>query len=687
MLGTEAQIGRTFNQADAANPCTLVLAYPFWQEKLGAPEDIAGQSVTVNRSSCVIAGVMPRDFSFYPKEANAWSLITPTGEFTQKPWDSMAGVFGLLKPDVTRAQAEAELNAMEKRILPEAPASLGALTSSVPVVLDLHDNFTFLAGGNLRAALLALSGAVALILLMACLNVANLLLTRAMDRSREMAVRAALGSSRARLVRQMLTESLLLAFCGAATGILLAAVLLRWFRSVNPVELPPGTAVGLDFRVLSFAVALSVISAIVFGLFPAWRASHVDLNSALKSGERGLSAGRSAQRASRTLVILQIALSLMLFVGAGLLSASLWRMASTSLGYRTDHVLTATVNLPKEQYADADVRSRFAANFEQKVSALPGVAAVTLASSLTPKFDNPISVEGDASKFSASGVATQDVGPSFFDVMRIPLAQGRVFGSQDRKDGQQVAIVNEALASKYFPHANPIGHAIKLSRADDSSQPWLMIVGVSANVKTTSVFQQMGYVEQPAVYRPLAQDPPTSLALMVVAQGSPAGLTGSIEDQLASLDRGLVLGGVATMNDTQSAVLSQPRFRAVLFGGFAALALLLAAVGLYGVMAQMVARRRRELAIRMALGANRGQVLNRVFREAFVLAATGIVLGVVASTIEVRALTGLLYEVSPENAGIFALSSAVLLLTALLASWNPARSAAKVDPMQALRSE
>ncbi len=686
MLGAKAQLGRTFSRADRNNPCTLVLAYPFWQEKLSATKDIVGKSVTVDRSTCVVVGVMPKDFTFYPKAANAWSLITPASAYVQKPWDSMTGVFGLLKPGVTRAQADAELNAIEKRILPEAPVSLGLLTTSMPVALNLQDNFTWLAGRNLRKGLWVLAGAVVLILLMACLNVANLLLGRAVERSREMAVRAALGSGRARLIRQMLTESLVLALGGTGAGILLAMLILDWFRSVNPVELPPGNVVALDWRVLLFAAALGMGSAVVFGLLPAWRGSQVDLNSVLKSGERGFGANASTQRTSRALVVLQIALSLVLFVGAALLATSLWRMASTPLGYRTDHVLTATVNLPKAHYADADAKSRFAVNLEQKVSALPGVEAVTEASSLTPMGENPLSVEGD-SMFSAGGIATQGVGSNFFQVMRIPLFRGRAFNTQDRKDTQQVAIINQALASKYFPHTNPLGRTIKLSRADDPSQPWLTIIGVVADIKTTTVFQEMSYVEQPTVYRPLTQDAPSSVALMIVTEGGPLGLVGGIEAQLASLDRDLVLVSVATMKDKQSAVLSQPRFRTVLFGSFAALALVLAVVGLYGVLAQRVAQRTREIAIRMALGASRGAVLSSILREAVVLAGMGILGGVLVSTIAVRALAGMLYGVRPENAGMFALSSVILALTALLASWIPARRAASVDPMQALRNE
>jgi putative ABC transport system permease protein len=686
MLGAEAQIGRTFNPNDLQNACTLVLAYPFWRDQLGAPRDIAGQSLAVDRSSCVAVGVMPKDFTFYPKEANAWSLMTPTGAFANKPWESMTGVFGLLKPGVTRRQAEAELNAIEKRTLPEAPANLSLLASATPTVLDLQDNFTWLAGRELRTGLWVLSGAVSFILLMTCLNVTNLLLSRSSVRSREMAVRTALGSGRARLIQQMLTESLMLALCGTGVGVVLAVSMIHWFRNANPVELPPGNVVALDWRVLLFAALLGVGSAIAIGLIPAWRASGVDPNFVLNNGERSIGRDVSAQRTSRALVVMQMALSLMLFVGAGLLAASLWNMASTRLGYRTDRVLTAKINLPKEHYEDADARSRLAAGLAEKISQLNGVEAVVEASSFTPMGENALSVEGDAG-FSPGGIATQSVSSGFFGAMQIPVFRGRVFDTQDRKETQQVAMVNEALANRYFPHTDPIGHAVKLSRADDASQPWLRIIGVVADIKTTTVFQEMGYVEQPTVYRPLTQDPPASLCLMVLTKESPLGLVGGIEQQLASLDRDLPLASVTTMKDQQSAMLSQPRFRTVLFGSFAALALVLAIVGLYGVLAQLVTRRTREIAVRMALGASRKAVLVSVIREALILAAAGIVLGVAGSAVGVRVLTRLLYQVRAENAAMFALAAGILTLTALLASLNPAWRAANVDPMRSLRSE
>jgi predicted permease len=687
MLGAEAQIGRTFRQADLNNPCTLVLAYPFWQQKLGAPKDIVGQTLTMGPLPCVVAGVMPKEFTFYPKEANAWSLITPTSAYVQKPWESMTGVFGLLKPGVTRAQAEAELAAMQKRVLPEAPAALSTLASASPIVLSLQDNFTWLAGRNLRRGLWLLSGAVSLILLMACLNVAGLLLGRAMDHAHEMAIRTALGSGRARLIRQMLTESLVLALGGTGAGVLLAVLVLRWFRAVNPVELPPGIVASLHWQVLFFAALLGITSAIVFGLLPAWQASRVDLNSVLKNNQRGTGASASAQRASQILVVMQIALSLMLFVGAGLLGASLWRMATTQLGYRTNHVLTATIHLPQQRYADDATKYRFAADFCRRIAALPGVDAVAEASSFTPAGENALSVEGAPSRFSAGGIATQSVSANFFNAMQIPSFRGRAFDTQDRHDTGQVAIVNQALANLYFPHENPIGHAIKLSRADDRSHLWLTIIGVVADVKVTTVFEEMGYVVQPTVYRPLTQEPPGSLAVLVLAKDKSSGLISGMEEQLAAIDRGLLLSGPGTLQEQQSAVLSQPRFRTILFGSFAGLALLLAVVGLYGVLTQMVAQRKREMAIRMAVGASRGEVLSRIFRKAIALAAMGIALGVIGSAIAVRALAGLLYGVRAENIAIFALASIALTLTAFVASWNPAWRAANIDPMQTLRSD
>jgi putative ABC transport system permease protein len=455
--------------------------------------------------------------------------------------------------------------------------------------------------------------------------------------------------------------------------------------------------VSLHWQVLLFATLLGVASAIVFGLLPAWQASRVDLNSVLKNNQRGMGASASAQRASQILVVMQIALSLMLFVGAGLLGASLWRLASTPLGYRTNHVLTASVNLPQQRYGDNQAKYQFAADFSRRVAALPGVDAVAEASSFTPAGENPLSVEGDPGRFSAGGIATQSVSANFFDAMQIPYFRGRVFDIQDRYDTRQVAIVNQALANRYFPHDDPIGHAIKLSRADDPSHPWLTIIGVVADVKVTTVFQEMGYVVQPTVYRPLTQEAPANVALMVLTKESPSGqnplgqnplgLIGGIEEQLAAIDRGLLLANPGTMQAQQSAVLSQPRFRAVLFGSFAGLALLLAVVGLYGVLTQMVAQRTREMAIRMAVGATRREVLSRVFRKAIALAAMGIILGVVGSAIAVRALAGLLYEVRAENTAMFVLASFVLTLTTLVASWNPAWRAANIDPMRTLRSE
>jgi predicted permease len=687
MLGVSAQIGRTFRPSDLTNKCTLVLSHSFWEQKLGAPGEIVEQSMQLGDSPCQVVGVMPRNFSFYPSVAGAWMLITPTSEFARKPWETMTGAFGLLKPGVTRAAAEAELAAIQSRVVPEAPANLSMMRTMVPDVLDLQSNFTWLAGRNLRTALWVLLGAAGLILLIACLNVANLLLGRAIEREREMAVRAALGLGRARLFQQMFTEALLLALAGSVSGVLLAEALLRWFGAVNPVELPPGVAVTLDWRVLLFSAGTGIGSAIVFGLLPAWRESRTDPGTMLKSGSNQ-GGHASVQRAAQLLVSLQVALSMVLMAGTGLLAESLFKLASTQLGYRTDHLFTAVVHLPEAHYADTNARSRFASAFAQKIAALPGVQAVAFGSNFTPNGESLLSIQGDGNLASHPGsVETQEVSASYFEALDIPLLRGRRFDGRDRSDTQPVAMINEVLAKKYFGGAGPLGHAIKLSRAEDPADPWLTVIGVVANVKTTTVFQEMGYVVEPAVYRPITQSAPASLALMVVAAGSPLDLTSDLQRQLSSIDRDLVLAGIETMQAKHAAELSQPRFRTVLCGGFAALALALAVVGLYGVLSRLVLRRTREIGIRMALGADRDRILRSILRHAAEMAMAGIALGIAGAALAVRLIRGLLYDVHGGGAAEFAAVAAGMLIVAVLAAWRPARHAASIEPMAALRTE
>jgi predicted permease len=686
-LGVSAQMGRTFSQADLGNSCTLVLSHAFWQEKLGEPRDIGDQSLHLGSAACRVVGVMPKNFSFYPRQTDAWTLITPESDFVKKPWTTMAGAFGLLKPGITRAVAEAELTSIQARVAPGIPPDLAIMRKWAPAVIDLHDDFTWLAGRNLRKGLWLLLGASGLILLMACVNVGNLLLGRSLERGREMAVRVALGSGRGRLIGQAIIESLLLALCGTLAGLALATGLLRWFRAASPIELPPGSAIAMDWRVLLFAAMAGTFSALAFGLFPAWRGSRIDPNAALKA--RGAAQGQtaSAQHAARTLVVVQVALSMVLLAVAGLLAESLWKLAVTDVGYRTDHLFTAQVNLPTDHYPDAGTRLRLATQLATTLQALPQVEAVSLGSRYLPNGgSDPLTVQGRPPLQSATA-GEQDLSPNLFSTLRIPLLEGRFFDRRDQPGAQPVAIINEALAKKYFPGENPLGRSIKLGHTEDPAAPWLSVVGVVGNVKTTTVFQEMGYVEEPTVYRPLAQTAPPTLALLLAVEGKPLDLAGEIQRRLTALDPQLALSDIDGLRALRSADLSQPRFRTVLFGGFALLALTLALVGLYGVLSQMILRRTREIGVRMALGADRERILRSILRQACVMTVAGIGIGVACAGLVVRFLQGFLYGITGHGIGDFAWAAGALLTAAIAAAWRPARRAASVEPMQALRSE
>lgn len=684
MLGQPAGIGRTFEPQDVQSGCTLVLAYNFWARKLGAPTDIVSRSLSFRGTTCVVIGVMPKTFSFYPVATDAWSLITPTSEFTQRPWNSMTGVFGRLAPGVTRVAAESELAAIQARILPEVPADVKIMRTLAPDILDLQSNFTWLAGRNLRKGLWLLLIASSLILLIASLNVGSLLLGRSTARSRELAVRISIGATSSHIILQALTESLLLGFVGTLAGLALAGILIQWFRAANPIELPPGSALSIDWHVLLFSAACGIVSSIVFALFPAWRGTRIDPNIVLKTSTPGVAT--ASLRATSSLVVIQVALSMLLLTGAVLVSESLFKLASENLGYRADHLFTARIDSPQNTYANPSARTRVADQLQAQLAAIPGVLSVTLGSDYVPRGMNQLSVEGRPEN-QTSNVAVQDISASGFATLDIPLLRGRTFDARDQKGAQPVAIVNQALARQYFPDSDPLQHAIKLGPPGDSANPWLTIVGVVANIKTTSVFQEMGYVEQPALYRPLTQSFPSSLTLMIEVSGSPMALIADVQQRVSASDTNLVLSNVDGLRAEQRVALSQPRFRSVLLAGFAGLALTLALVGLYGLLSQAITSRTHDIGIRMALGAGRARVLRSVLGQAAALAIIGIFIGAAAAAGVIHLVQGMLYGVTAHGAVELSVAAAALLIVAIFAAGRPAFRAASIDPVVALRNE
>src|SRR5579864_4140077 len=687
MLGVAAAQGRTFEQADLQQGCTAVLAHAFWQNELGAPADLVGRDLPLDDKECRVVGVMPKGFSFYPSQTSLWMLMTPDSPYGKDPWRSVTGVFGRLQPGISREAAQSELEVLEKNVLGEAPSDLALPRNALPVVLDLQTEFTWLAGRNLRLALIVLLAAVFFVLLIACVNVANLLLAQAADRQRELAIRASLGCGRGRLIRQLLVESMILAVAGAGAGIAMAVTAVRVFAAHSPVELPPGNTVKVNWQVMAFTAILAGVTALLFGLVPAWRSSRPDINEALKDGGRSL-AGREALRTRSVLVAGEVGLSLVLLAGAGLLLESLGRLASTPLGFRTDHLLTAALDLPDQKYATPDQKLQFFDKLKGFARSIPGVEQASLSSSIYLAGSYVLAVEGQPFSLdrAAHNVAQQTIDPGYLRNMDIPLLHGREFETRDRDNTQAVAIVNQALADAYFPRQNPIGRQIKLGKPE-SKQPWLTIVGVAGNVKTTTVFQEMGYVVSPAVYRPLAQLPPASVALLLRTNGDPNALAKPVQNAVRGLDDEITLSDLKTMEERLRDLRAEPRFRTILLSSFAGLALVLAALGIYGLLMQSVVRRTKEIGIRMALGASRQNVVRVILLQAFTTVFAGICSGLAATLILVRFIGGLLYDVHPQNPLMLAAVSIVLILTSAFACFIPARRATTVDPLQALRSE
>jgi len=535
---------------------------------------------------------------------------------------------------------------------------------------------------------------VSALLLIGCGNVANLLIARSLAREREIAIRSALGSGVQRLLRQLLTEGLLLSLCAAGLGACLAAGVLHWFNAAQPVALPPGAVVRINAPVLLFAATVSVVASVVFGFVPAWKATKVDLVEALKANSQSTTSGAGKRTIGKVLIVAEVASSLVLLVGAALLIESAARFASIPLGFAPNRVVTAAISLPPKTYtADVD-RVRIYERIFDQLEALPGTPKFAL-SSLIPframnGFD-ALEVEG---RQQATGQTIRhdsgriSISPQYFATLGIPLLEGRTFNADDQSQTEPVAIVNEALAKKYFDEDDPIGRHIRSVEAPAGRNPWRRIVGVVGSEKRGNPFQEMSWLDTPALFVPVSQEPPSRATLLIAGNIDPIGFGTVIQQRVSAIDPSIPVSNFQTVEGLLlKEHLAFPRFRALVVGCFSGFALLLAVVGLYGVLSQLVTQRTHEIGLRMSLGAEAGTILMMVLKEGMVLVGLGVALGAAGASAVSRFLESLLYGVKSTDPVTVVAVSLLLVLAALVATLVPARKAMRVDPMVALRCE
>ncbi len=682
LLGVSAATGRTFGPEDLGEGCSIVLAHRFWQNVLGGQADLVGQSLALDDRSCTVVGVMPVAFAFFPEAADMWTLIIGKDE---QLGAAGVGVFARLKPNTGLEAAQAEVTNLH-RAQHGSDEHGGMLT---PTVYELQSEFTWLAGRNLRATVLVLFAAVSAVMLIACLNVANVLMGRSVARQREFAVRAALGSGQSRLLRQLLTEGLLLSTLGALLGVLLAAFAVHVFRTSHPIELPPGSLVTIDTRVLAFSAGLAVLSTLLFGLGPALRATRVDLATMLKTGGRTASDGPARRRVTTMLVMVEITCSVVLLVGAGLLIRSVERFGAAPLGFNPDDVTTMSLRLPVTEYGDAPARARFWEDVTTAVRETPGTSAVALATSFVRGQGNDVLlVEGRPEpprEMAVPDVEITSASEDYFKALEVPLLRGRAFAFTDRAESPPVAIVNEALARKYFPDANPIGARVTLRERTPALR--LTIVGVVGNQKDAALHNEMSWIDGPALFRPILQTAPPEAALFLRTDASLTSLTASVQKRVSDINPNVPVSDVQTMRTRLARTLAYPQFRAAVLAAFAALALLLAVVGLYGVLSQLVAQRTQEIGIRMALGATRASVLGLVAKQGLAIVGAGLLLGLLAASWLGTLVEAMLFDIRPTDAVMLTVVSLSLGAAALLATYLPARRATRIAPLDALRRD
>jgi predicted permease len=680
VLGVAPEIGRPFTAAEdgAGDALTALISHRLWETRFGSDPGAVGRAVTLGGRSYTVGGVMPASFKFPNAGVDAW-LPLALGE---DAWSDRGAhnynVVARLKPGVTLERARAEMRAIAARVAAENPDIQREWTASV------YSLSGELAGGA-RPVLLVLAGAVGFVLLIACANVANLYLARAASRSREIAIRTAIGAGARHVVRQLLVESVLLASLGGAAGLLVAAWGARAVNVLRPAGLPRAEEVAVDGRVLLFTAGLSLLTGVLFGLVPALQAARPDLAEVMKQGAKGTSGGPGRARTRSALLVAEVAFSLVLLVGAGLMLKSFARLHDVNPGFATERLLTARVTLPPTKYDSTAKKAAFADALLPRLRALPGVRGAAVVSSVPLTGQNAqygywIDGRPPATASDVPVAVVRSATADYFRAMQIPLRRGRFY--EDRPGGPREAVVSEALARAHFPGEDPIGKRVHPARPD--AEP-VEIVGVVADTKHLALDESA----PPQMFLANSHGAETFGAFSVVvrAAGDPMALAGALRREVRAIDRDLPLADLRTMDEVIDRGTARQRLSSGLLAGFAGLALLLASVGIYGVIAYASAQRAREFGVRIALGANDRHVLRDVLGGALRLTTLGVALGLAASLALTRVLQSQLYEVSPTDPAVLAGISLLLTAVALVASYLPARRATAVDPITALRAE
>jgi putative ABC transport system permease protein len=681
LLGVAPMLGRTFTAEEEQQKVrVVVLSHSLWQRRFGASPDVVGQTLEIDGVSSQVIGVMPERFKS-GEETPIWEPHTLMPDWEAQKVRRGTGSWqavGRLKDQVSLAQAQAEMTAIAQRLEQAFPvANKGLGINLVPLPLQY-------TGSNVRLALWMLFGAVALVLLIACTNVANLMLARGIAREREMAIRMALGAGRMRLLRQLLTESAVLSLLGGAAGLLIASWGIRAVLSFSPPNIRNLNSVTIDTRVLVFTTVVALLTGLLFGLAPALKISATQPGAALKEG-RSASGGIGGARLRSLLLITEFSLAVVLLAGAGLLLRSFSKLQAIDPGFDATRVLS--MQLTPARNSTADGWRVFYQQLSERIAALPGVEAVGLTEEIF-RSGNPeglITVEGASPEVAATAripFSADVINEGFFQTLRVPLRQGRFFNAQDNQAAVPVTVVNETMARRLWPGEPAVGKRFKLGPAQ-TTNPWLTVVGVVGDMRRQSLERQ----PSAQIFRPHLQSPERRLILLIRTRGEPTGLAPLVRSEIRALDKTVLVSGIASLAGLLDERVAERRFQTWLLALFSALALLLSAVGIYGLMQQSVALRTREIGTRLALGAQPSAVLRLVIGQGMRLALCGVALGLVAAFALTRVLASLLFGVTATDPMTFIAAPLALLLVALLACYLPARRAAKVDPMVALRHE